>query len=1676
MSDKLSESIWTSFTKKQQLQLEDGPLIKALAKFDKIDEAKHEARLDALKDVAEQVKKQIVALARRKKELGDKPFNLAKAKLDEFLELAEDLQKKTRDAADQDTDDAEEADTPALLTTKMVPLLRQLRKGEPEALQMHALIGTAGKGTAVLIMRRAITPARRKLLAEALNATGGGKYIPAQCLFENKVLTFVVKAPAGGLAKRLRLALLEQTEMRLKVKVRGDDGEDEEPDVEDGGEDQAGVQAPQPQVPPVPGQERVDAPTPSAEQLRYEALLRKIQDPLAQALRDQHPDMGKLRALMAFAGEKGDDKNYAAALQALEKLALLLASAPPKVEPSTPVQPVEPGAATGAAKVRAPAGPVAAGPYWKMKGRVLPQLDMARTRNAMLGEKIRRGVADADALSIGGDDAAAIASLRALVQEVEDVLEQDRQEIQTRMEALYEQATRIRLALKPDADTVRFSVRGLVKAWDLGTAKVMLDTFEKAIEKAKPLDFENLDVVQDRRAQQFRAENAKFARNAEQALLAAKRIIDGDGNLVLDSGALKGLPMVRTDDLAAVAAEIAASGNLDLPQTVHALQILQRLQTDKASQEALKTVKAPPDPSTAATEEGKQSLRAAQALIRNTLGLADDAKIGDVEAKQAAVAALLAQVRQVDVGSCFATASAVRVQRNKPEQFLADIADMLSTGKLTRSIEHPAGSGTMVTIDVPIARDMVGRKVDVTRKDTNLHLKPNMIAALDAMGIANSDQKKAIEEAAARLRAERALAKALGKVASHLPAPHTVETVKKAALEALDGNPSMTIEAALRSPLSKIVLSTEANAQKQRKESNTRKDLAFNCTKDFDDADGADDFTPQELLAQIGKTRPDGALKPEQVAAAKAAFDTSHDNTLTRAWEYTIATMMEKHPRGSDNGKTLAAGIGEAVEAALEALASRSGLTTDEADEESAIGSWVADEVADKLDEGFEARYDPGVGSRSGATAADGASSGGGYSLFYKGGKIDGQAEFEAAVAEMMEASKAFFDTNTNGWSAAQVNRAKAMIDEMKKKAETQAFRDSVIDAHAKGKVTVASGDPSYAKKLADAKDGFAKPWTTTGGGGDTTIMQLYENRKQPVTTESSSTFTYKVGNVDTAVTDGEGLTHFLLATFAKMGVGGRLPDGDAAERASVPVGNPIHAFTLKPGSTSMASALKLGKDPAEFIADFKGVEGVKNAKRRAVPVPLGDLSAGFAADGIAQAVSIFPQADRAAATAAIKGHFTTLGAQSLSLDQFKAQLKQAVRQVLDTSYAYVPADKRDGHATMATGRAVTAAKLLDRVVPKEEYAPLIDAAMRKLSVPDASRDTIKKEVLKAVTQDAVVREDFAKAVRIEMRKLGLGEGRDDLKLTRDAYDKLTTDEERIAALKAAGKTVASPAARYDALKEEDAKALREQGVCARLDAKLDTSLVEPRGLVFADPNWGSGDHMTVFTMVVDPLSDPPTMEMWQMNEDGSAPVKMNQKEWIADGPWHVFADPEEYGGAMASHEVSTTTGAKPWEVFRAELRAKLDDFVVAGKPDLGKLQGILDIADARFADSDFAAADKAINKLAAELAEPQPQARLTGALAKGIRVLDGVAAAVNKEIEARRQTAKDNKLKMPTPEMTAAFAAAAVLGGLTRTLRSGIKTPEDLSKFVAERRDVLDYIDTQSPTGATNLVTTLTA
>ena len=310
MANDLSESAWTGFLKKQKLELDDGPLRKALAKVDKTDDSKPQPRLEALKEVVEQLTKQVAAQAKRKKELGDKPFGLVKDQLHAMLAQAEALQKKTQAAAQDEGE--EEADTPALLTTKMVPLLRELRKGEA---QMHALICTAGKNTALLIMRRAISPSRRKLLADAVDAKGGMKYIAGECVFENKALTFVVASPAAQLAKRLRQALLDQTDMRMKVRVRGEDGVDE--DGEDEG-DEAPAAGPAAGAPP--------APQPaSAEQLAYTQRLRKVRDRVGQAQKAQHPESTKLGALMGYASEKADaQKDYAGATKVLEGVEKLL--------------------------------------------------------------------------------------------------------------------------------------------------------------------------------------------------------------------------------------------------------------------------------------------------------------------------------------------------------------------------------------------------------------------------------------------------------------------------------------------------------------------------------------------------------------------------------------------------------------------------------------------------------------------------------------------------------------------------------------------------------------------------------------------------------------------------------------------------------------------------------------------------------------------------------------------------------------------------------------------------------------------------------------------------------------------------------------------------------------------------------------------------------------------------------------------------------------------------------------------------------------------------------------------------------------------------------------------------------------------------------------------------------
>jgi hypothetical protein len=343
MADKaLTESAWKAFSKSGDYK--DAAFVKALAALDKAAKAGAQAELDAL----DEIDKQAEALRKANKadkKLGDYLDDVEKA-LGKQRKASEDALAAERKAAASSSDEEEES--PALLTTKMVPLIREVKKG---GIVLQSLIAVAGKETVVLLSRKAISPARGKLLKEQMEKPAGLKFIRGECTLENNAITFIVQGQAAGLAKRLKAALLEQVEQRLKIRVRGEDPNDIDEDAEEDGDAPAGT-TPQDTTDGDPDNTPTPPPDP-ALQTRFENRLAKIEPLIAEVLKAQKGDVSKIRAIAAFAREKGKERLWEAGLQSLDMLDKLLAAAngagtqsPPPTE--TPPTGVEPGAAFNA--------------------------------------------------------------------------------------------------------------------------------------------------------------------------------------------------------------------------------------------------------------------------------------------------------------------------------------------------------------------------------------------------------------------------------------------------------------------------------------------------------------------------------------------------------------------------------------------------------------------------------------------------------------------------------------------------------------------------------------------------------------------------------------------------------------------------------------------------------------------------------------------------------------------------------------------------------------------------------------------------------------------------------------------------------------------------------------------------------------------------------------------------------------------------------------------------------------------------------------------------------------------------------------------------------------------------------------------------------------------------------
>jgi hypothetical protein len=296
----LTELEWKKFSKGKKF--EDKDFIKALAALEAGQRSKDvAAQQKALDDIEKQAGKLRSANKADKDLL--RYLDDAESELPGQRKLLEIEAKKA--AARQAAQAGEEGDAegPAALTSKMLPLLRQVPKGD---VVLQAMVASAGKEVSVLVSLRAAGAPQKKLLLEELGVSSGAKFMQGECIWEANAHTFVLEAKVANLARSIKAALMKQTGQRFKVRVRGADPND----VDEDGEEQEGAQ--------VQSQEE------SAEQARYLARLGELKPRIDAAIRDLVGDAPRIKALDTFAAAKAAEGNYPAGLQALEAVAKLL--------------------------------------------------------------------------------------------------------------------------------------------------------------------------------------------------------------------------------------------------------------------------------------------------------------------------------------------------------------------------------------------------------------------------------------------------------------------------------------------------------------------------------------------------------------------------------------------------------------------------------------------------------------------------------------------------------------------------------------------------------------------------------------------------------------------------------------------------------------------------------------------------------------------------------------------------------------------------------------------------------------------------------------------------------------------------------------------------------------------------------------------------------------------------------------------------------------------------------------------------------------------------------------------------------------------------------------------------------------------------------------------------------
>jgi hypothetical protein len=689
-------------------------------------------------------------------------------------------------------------------------------------------------------------------------------------------------------------------------------------------------------------------------------------------------------------------------------------------------------------------------------------------------------------------------------------------------------------------------------------ARAELDAFKKEVDRAiratprAGVEMQQLLQVEETH-RKIGVQNANYARNTEMARSVALRVVREDGTLALESPALwADMPFAPSDEVSAARSDLEGADVAALASSKHVAAMLKRIGTDKKLQAIIGGIKKP-DPANPAC-----------AMVRATLGLPVDVEVTEVHARQAAISALLSQLRQNDVGSCFATAIAIEAQAKKPDVFLEDMKNLLETGKIVRQ------------------RTQLDRKIKLKRTDPDVADTPGLRAALGAMGIDKADMaaarqaalvelrkatpaatqdeftpeqifdqitknrkgSKAAEAVALELQAAKSAFLAAGKVEIPLNLEMS-PTDLRASIPVPSGPTDLHTTPAFGAALEGLGIEPK-DGQKAIDDALTKlKAAAASGTTEFK-------FTAEQILKQVVKDRvkttppADPPEKAEsELAAATKAFQATQDNRLLRAWEYTVTEMAEL---SEEQGQQIRKGTRDAAMNRVDTAA----ITATGADV--ARLAQFRKDVKAKFDERFKEqikiRYDASVETEK---SADGSSSRGVWVMeeAATGAKITDKAGQDAVIKKLMaEVLATFSDPKEQGWGT------------------------TLTASLNTGPLTTA--DP---------------PKKTGAAYGAIESMMAAFNNLEAVPLEK------------TTPASGKELFEWLIAQNQRMqaDIGAEVasdPDG-----AALPLRGGPHVFSLRPGTPFLrAAAADQGKTPAEHVAEYTAKNKLKDTKLAVAP------------------------------------------------------------------------------------------------------------------------------------------------------------------------------------------------------------------------------------------------------------------------------------------------------------------------------------------------------------------------------------------------------------------------------------------------------------------------------------------